>query len=103
METDFTKVDALVSKAMQNGLEALGKDIEKRAVVLAPKDTGRLRNSVRMDVTTSGQDRVEVSFNTAYARRRHYENNLHPSTKMYLNNALKSITNVERYFPKDVF
>ena len=104
MATNFSKVDRLVSQAMRDGLEALGKDVKKRAVLLAPKDSGDLRQSARVDVSTvGGKDMVEVSFNTPYARRRHWENYLHPSTKMYLHNGLKSITNVERYFPKDIF
>jgi len=95
MVTNFKKVDALFDAAMITGLTNLGNDIEKRAIVLSPKDTGMLRNSAKVE---TGKDKVTVSFNTPYARRRHYENNLHPSTKLYLNNALKSITNVSKYF-----
>jgi len=95
MVTNFKKVDALFDAAMLTGLTDLGNDIEKRAVVLAPKDTGRLRNSVKVQ---TGKDKVTVSFNTPYAKRRHYENNLHPSTKLYLTEAMKSITNVSKYF-----
>lgn len=97
MVTNFKKVDALVDAAMLTGLTSLGNDIEKRAIVLAPKDTGMLRNSAKVQ---TGKDKVTVSFNTPYARRRHYENNLHPSTKLYLTNAMKSIKNVSNYFKK---
>lgn len=97
MSTDFRKVDKLVDKAISVGLENLGKDVKKRAIVLAPKDTGALRQSARVDVKS---DSVEISFNTAYARMRHYNNNLHPSTRLYLTNALKSITNVGKYFKR---
>lgn len=97
MATDFKRVDALVNTAMTTGLTALGNDIRKRAIVLAPKDSGTLRQSAKVE---SKPDSVIVSFNTPYARRRHYENLLHPSTKLYLNNALKSITNVSKYFKK---
>lgn len=95
MSTNFSKVDKLVDAAVKSGLNSLGNDIKKRAVILAPKDTGALRQSSKVDV---GKDSVAVSFNMPYARRRHYENNLHPSTKLYLANALKSITNVGKYF-----
>lgn len=99
MATDFSKVDKLVNKAMSIGLEKLGTDIKKRAIILAPIDTGALRQSAKVEVNTVG-DTVTTSFNTRYAKRRHYENNLHPSTKFYLTNALKSITNVANYFPR---
>lgn len=97
--TNFSKVDKLVDAAIKSGLTSLGNDVKKRAIVLAPVDSGDLRRSARVDVRS---DEVDISFNTAYARRRHYENNLHPSTRLYLNNALKSITNVEAYF-KETF
>lgn len=97
--TDFTKVDKLVDAAMKSGLKLLGNDVKKRAIILAPIDSGALRRSSKVDVVG---DSVEVSFNTPYAKRRHYENNLHPSTRLYLNNALKSITNLKRYF-KEAF
>lgn len=99
MKTNFSKVDKLVNVAIKAGLTSLGSDIKKRAVILAPKDSGDLRQSARVDV---GNDTVTVSFNTAYARRRHYENNLHPSTKYYLLNAFKSIKSVRNYF-KETF
>lgn len=95
--TDFRKADKLFNKAMVTGMTNLGSDVRKRAVILAPKDTGALRQSAKSQVKAAG-DTVVVSFNTPYAKRRHYENNLHPSTKFYLTNALKSITNVGRYF-----
>jgi len=99
MGVNFKKVDKLVDEAIKNGLEALGKDIKKRAIVLAPVDSGDLRRSAKVEVDS---DSVEVSFNTPYARRRHYENDLHPATRLYLTQALKSITNVKKYF-KETF
>lgn len=99
MGVNFKKVDKLVEEAMRKGLTALGDDVKKRAIVLAPVDSGQLRRSSKVEVNS---DSVEVSFNTAYARRRHYENDLHPATRLYLTQALKSITNVKRYF-KETF
>lgn len=97
MATNFKRVDALVDAAMKTGLLALGNDVKKRAIVLAPKDSGTLRQSAKIE---SKPNSVIVSFNTPYARRRHYENYLHPSTKLYLNNALRSVKNVTKYFKK---
>lgn len=98
--TDFKKVDRLVDTAIADGLMLIGKDVKKRAIILAPIDSGDLRQSAKVEMKIPLRDTVEVSFNTAYAKRRHYENMLHPSTRLYLNNALKSITNVKRYFRK---
>jgi len=100
MSTDFSRVDKLVNQAMTVGLGKLGNDVKRRAVILAPKDSGVLRQSAKVNVKASGET-VEVSFNTDYAKRRHYENDLHPSTKYYLTNAMKSITNVDKYFDRN--
>ena len=97
---NWTKVDKLVDATMAAGLTSLGNDIRRRAVVLAPKLTGALRQSARSDFTTTKGDEIFISFNTPYARRRHRENNLHPSTKYYLTNALKSIKATKKYFKR---
>lgn len=99
MSTDFKKVDSLVNNLMKAGLKSLGDDVKRRAVVLAPVDTGALRQSSRVDVNTKG-DAVRVSFNTPYSRLRHEVNNLNPSTRKYLSNALKSIKSVDKYFER---
>jgi len=97
--TEWAAVDKLVNQAIMGGLNSLGEDVKKRAIRLAPKDTGRLRNSGKVELKPNS-DTVEISFNTPYAKRRHYENNLHPATKLYLSNALKSITDVSKYFKR---
>lgn len=97
MKTDWSNVDKLVDRTMKSGLNLLGTDIKRRAIILAPKDTGALRQSAKSKVSTLN-DTVTVSFNTPYARRRHYENRLHPSTRKYLTNALASIKNLAKYF-----
>lgn len=97
MSTDWSRTDKLVDNLMKAGLKSLGDDVKRRAVVLAPVDTGALRQSSLVDVN-SKDDTVRVSFNTPYARIRHYQNNLNPSTKYYLTNSLKSITNLDKYF-----
>ena len=97
--TDFRKVDKLVDAMMKDGLTNLGNTIKKRAIVLAPIDSGDLRQSSKVEVNGS-KDTVAISFNTAYAKRRHYENNLHPSTRLYLVNALKSISTPAKFFKR---
>ena len=104
MSTNFRKADALVSGVIKGGLTALGKDVQKRAIILAPygetRESGdHLRATSEVAVSSSGK-RVTISFHKPYARRRHFENKLHPSTKYYLANGLKSITDASRYFPK---
>jgi hypothetical protein len=96
--TDFSKADKLVDNLMRAGLQSLGNDIKKRAVVLAPKDTGALRQSAKVEVKKS--DEAIISFNVPYSRIRHEINRLHPSTRKYLVNGLKSISDVSKYFPK---
>ncbi len=99
MATNFKRVDGLVDQMMKAGLQSLGDDVKKRAVILAPKDTGALRQSARVQLNSS-KDTVTVSFNTEYARLRHYVNKLHPATRLYLTNSLKSISNLNKYFKK---
>lgn len=104
MATDFSKVDAIVDSMMKAGLLSLGTDVKKRAVILAPYGATRtsgthLRSTAKVHVNST-KDIVTVSFNKPYAKRRHYENNLHPATKNYLTNALKSIRNLSKYFKK---
>jgi hypothetical protein len=99
MATNFSKVDGLVNSLMAAGLQSLGSDVKKRSQILAPKDTGALRQSAKVQLNST-KDTVTISYNTAYARRRHWENNLHPATRRYLTNALKSIKNLNKYFKK---
>ena len=99
MPTDFSKVDKLTNSIIAAGMQSLGDDIRRRSQILAPKDTGALRQSAKVHLNST-KDTVTVSFNTAYARRRHWENNLHPATRKYLTNALKSIKNLNKYFKK---
>ena len=96
-KTDFSKVDRLVNSAIATGMKNLGNDIKNRAIILAPKDSGDLRGSAKAEMRDNGQT-VDISFNTPYALRRHFENNLHPATKHYLSNAMKSIKNIDNYF-----
>jgi len=97
MKTNWNRTDKLVQQSMKAGLNELGNDVRRRAVVLAPKLTGALRQSAKVDVSSEGET-VYISFNTVYARLRHEVNRLHPATRKYLTNALKSIKDVRKYF-----
>ena len=99
MPTDFSKVDKLTNSIIAAGMQSLGDDIRRRSQILAPKDTGALRRSAKVHLNSTN-DTVTVSFNTEYSRLRHEVNNLHPATRKYLTNALKSIKNLNKYFKK---
>ena len=99
MPTNFKKVDMLTNSLISAGLQSLGEDVRRRSQILAPKDTGALRRSAKVHLNST-KDTVTISYNTEYARRRHYENRKHVATKYYLTNALKSIKNINKYFKK---
>ena len=99
MPTDFKKVDGLVDSLVSAALQGIGDDVKKRSQILAPKDTGALRRSAKVHLNST-KDTVTVSYNTEYSRLRHEVNNLHPATRKYLSNALKSIKSVNKYFKK---
>lgn len=98
-KTNFSKVDKLVQASMKAGLNDLGNDVKRRAIVLAPKLTGALRQSARVEVNQNGET-VYISFNTSYARIREFSNKKHPATVGYLRNSIKSIKNLNKYFKK---
>lgn len=99
MKTNWSKVDRLVDASIKAGLQGIGSDVKKRSQILAPKDTGALRRSAKVHLNST-KDTVTVSYNTVYARRRHYENRKHVASLYYLSNALKSIKSVNKYFKK---
>jgi len=76
---DSIKADTAL--ALLNKAEAIGYT----AQILAPQATGALVNSKRVEAVSF--DNVQVSFNTAYANRRHYENKKNPQTLEYLKRA----------------
>lgn len=94
-----------VRTALTAGMIKMGYDIANKARANAPVLTGALRNSIR--TTVDGKDRVYViagghvgSYSVPYARRREYENNAHPSKKMYMHRAFDSVTrgDISKYF-----
>lgn len=86
------------------GIIKLGNAIGNQARRNAPVDTGALVNSIR--VSTDDNDEVYILAGGAvagnsipYAKRREYENNLHPSTKHYMSRAFESETkDITKYF-----
>lgn len=89
------KVDRLVDAMIEKGMTDLGRDIKRRAIILEPVLTGRMRQNTESFPSATT---VKVIVDTPYARIRHEINKLHPETRHYLTNALKSITDVGKYF-----
>lgn len=90
-------------KAMEAGLAEMATAIDTRAKILAPRDTGALINSGR--IQRLGTLAYKVSFGSSsvpYARRRHYENRKNPQTIGYLTKAGESVTrsDTSKYFRK---
>lgn len=72
---------------INGALAKMGDSILNRAQLYAPVKTGALRADGRV---IKEENKVLVAFGgfaVPYARRRHYENNLHPETKYYLERA----------------
>ena len=68
-------------------LNRMGNSVLNLAKMYAPYKTGALLRDGRVN---SGNLQTTVAFGgfaVPYARRRHYENNLHPNTKLYLERA----------------
>lgn len=90
-------LNKLKANAMQRLLK-LGYQINNAAKANAPWDTGALANSIRVD--TSEQNIIYVlaggrapsGATVPYAKRREYENKLHPSRKYYMRNAFRDET-----------
>ena len=76
---------------MQNGLRGMADRILGDARMRAPKLTGALSSDGRVE-EKRGECRVVFGDSRVpYARRRHFENNLHPQTKYYLQEAGENI------------
>lgn len=72
-------------------------DVHRLSQVFAPKDTRALVKSAR--VQRKGNAHYSVSYNTPYARRRHFENNRNPQTLNYLERAGDETTkDIRKYF-----
>jgi hypothetical protein len=89
-----------IQSQMNEALFEMTTDIHRRAVVLAPIDSGALRNSGEIDKV---QDGYRISFGSTrvpYARLRHFENKKNPQTLGYLAKAGDSVArgNTQKYF-----
>lgn len=89
-------------KGLQIGLLEMATDIDKRAKILAPKDTRALVNSGIIEPSRLS-DTYAVRFGSSkvpYARRRHYENKKNPQTLHYLERAGEAVArgNTAKYF-----
>lgn len=83
------KLRKLMQINTKNALRAMAEATLQRSRMLAPEATGSLKADGRVEENDE-ENAVAVVYGSPevrYARRRHYENNLHPDTKYYLQNA----------------
>lgn len=84
-----------LKKNTMSRLVKLGTQINNKAKSNAPYLTGALVNSIRVDASEDNVVYVLAGGRTPngakvpYARRREYENQLHPSTRYYMRNAFQ--------------
>lgn len=93
-----------IQSQMDAGLLEMATDIHRRAVILAPIDTGALRNSGQVDKVQGGYSITFGSERVPYARLRHFENRKNPQTKGYLAKAGDSVArgNTAKYFREEI-
>jgi len=87
---------------MNKGLAEMSVDIQTKAVILAPIETGALRASGKVTPVTDG---YKISFGSSavpYAKRRHFQNAKNPGTLRYLYRAGDGVirSNLSKYFRK---
>ena len=93
-----------IEKRTAQGLIAMGYDVARNARNRAPVLTGALKSSIRIETSRMSSYTVYVRAGgiggVRYARRREFENKLHPLTRHYMSNGLKDTTsgNWERFF-----
>lgn len=92
--------DGRIANQLNSGLFEMSTDIHRRAVMLAPRETGALANSGEIDRVTNGYSITFGSTKVPYARRRHFENKKNPQTLGYLAKAGDSVVrgNTAKYF-----
>lgn len=84
----WQRIQAVNAKNKRKGI---AQAIMSRAQMLAPVDTGALKQSVRL---VDNGDTTSVVFggdDVPYAKRRHYENKKNPQTLNYLEKAGESV------------
>lgn len=84
----------------QDGLLEMVTDIDRRAKVIAPVESGALVNSGLISKIPKGYKLSFGSSRVPYARKRHFENKKNPQSKGYLTKAADAISrgNVSKYF-----
>lgn len=88
------------TKIMRKGLARMLSDIHQQAVLNAPKKSRALINSGRFNMESGLKGKVTFGGgDVPYAKRREYENKLHPSTRFYLKRAGQSVqSKADSYF-----
>lgn len=84
-------------KGLHAGLAEMALDIQTKATILAPRDTGALKASAKTAKT--GTNEYTISFGGSrvqYAKRRHYENRKNPQTLRYLERAAYSVARSDK-------
>lgn len=66
-----------IERGMKAALLEMATDIHSRAVVLAPIDTGALRNSGKIEPVQNGYSVVFGNNRVPYARRQEFEHKVH--------------------------
>jgi hypothetical protein len=100
VNANLRKLIQTLGKDAKKGLEDCALDLERRAQQLAPIDSGDLRGSSSVEITTAfDKPTATVSFNTPYALRMHEDMSYtakEPGTgQKYLENPLNE--NGKRY------
>lgn len=80
-----------LDRGLKIGALEMITDVHRRAVTIAPKVTRNLVNSGVIEPIRDGYLLRFGSSRVPYARRRHFENKLHPETKGYLAKAGQSV------------
>ncbi len=80
-----------LQRRMNGGIMRMAFDIASRARYNAPVKTGALRNSIRVAPEQGQVFIVAGDSRVPYAKRREYENNLHPETRFYMHRAYDSV------------
>jgi len=73
-----------IESGMKRAVLEMALDIHKRATIIAPIETGALKNSGIVEPVTDGYKIQFGSSRVPYARRRHFENKKNPQTLGYL-------------------
>lgn len=85
-----------IEDGMKSALLELANDVRTKAVILAPIDTGALRNSGTVEPVPNGYKIQFGNSRVPYARIRHFENKKHPQTLGYLAKAGDSVARSDK-------